>query len=215
MDLLNRLIFNKLKYVGIEPEGTINITENGETDVKEYATANVQVPQPSGSIDITANGTVDVTDYASANVDVSDDIINANITSRITNSSASQVAVKIPLDTSISSKSVSKLSLDTTNGGIKIGAGVTQVSISAKLTFFDYQTTGEVDLLIYKNSTVVCEAYDSCKSSGAIVSIVLNPIVLDCTENDEFYLYVKKYASNTMTVLNGKSTNMVVEVTGG
>ena len=56
---------------GITPTGTINITQNGDTDVTNYATAHVAVPQPSGSIEITQNGTVDVTAYASAIVNVS------------------------------------------------------------------------------------------------------------------------------------------------
>lgn len=215
MDLLNRLIFNKLKYVGIEPEGTITITENGETDVKEYAIADVQVPQPSGSINITQNGETDVTDYATANVDVKDDILTAYISARITNSAAGWTATKIPLTTSVKSLTNSKLSLDTTNGGVKIGAGVTQVSISGKITYFNYATTGEVDLSIYKNNTEVFHAYDSCKSSSQITSINLNPVICDCAENDIFYLYITKNASNDMTILEGLSTNMTVEVTGG
>lgn len=39
--------------VGFMPEGTIDITENGEADVFNYAKANVNVPEPSGDIDIT------------------------------------------------------------------------------------------------------------------------------------------------------------------
>lgn len=54
------------------PTGAISITENGENiDVKEYATANVNVPNPStGSLEITTNDTYDVTNYASVVVNV-------------------------------------------------------------------------------------------------------------------------------------------------
>lgn len=57
---------------GEEPTGTINITENGENiDVKQYAKANVAVPQPSGNIDITQNGEgIDIAQYATANVKI-------------------------------------------------------------------------------------------------------------------------------------------------
>ena len=58
--------------VGFIPEGTINIIENGETDVFNYAKANVNVPEPSGTIDITENGQYNVKSYSNANVNVPD-----------------------------------------------------------------------------------------------------------------------------------------------
>lgn len=56
---------------GFTPTGTINITANGETDVTEFATANVAVPASavtSGTIVITTTGTHDVTQYRYATV---------------------------------------------------------------------------------------------------------------------------------------------------
>lgn len=57
---------------GSEPTGTISITENGTHNVKNYATADVNVPGiiPTGTTNITTNGTHNVTNYASAEVNV-------------------------------------------------------------------------------------------------------------------------------------------------
>lgn len=54
----------------VKPEGTLDITENGNYDVAQYAEADVVVPQPSGTVSITQNGTIDVAQYANANVNV-------------------------------------------------------------------------------------------------------------------------------------------------
>lgn len=71
-DLGETLILDGLaeEYTLITPTGSISITENGTSDVTQYASAAVNVPQPSGSVSITSNGTVDVTSYASAVINV-------------------------------------------------------------------------------------------------------------------------------------------------
>ena len=58
---------------GVEPTGTIMITENGTVDVSEYAQANVDIPASavvSGTKNISSNGEHDVTNYESAKVNV-------------------------------------------------------------------------------------------------------------------------------------------------
>ena len=67
------------EYTLISPTGSKTITENGETDVTEYAKANVQVPQPTGTISVTENGTVDVSAYASASINVGTYTVTYNV----------------------------------------------------------------------------------------------------------------------------------------
>ena len=58
----------------IKPEGTLDINENGEYDVSNYASTNVNVIgggiTPEGEINITDNGSYDVSNYATANVEI-------------------------------------------------------------------------------------------------------------------------------------------------
>lgn len=55
---------------GIEPTGTIEITENGTHDVKAFAEAAVSVPGiiPAGTKKITWNDTYDIAEYAAVEV---------------------------------------------------------------------------------------------------------------------------------------------------
>ena len=55
----------------VVPEGTLEISVNGDYDVTEYAQAKVQTPVPTGTVEINANGTgIDVAQYATADIAV-------------------------------------------------------------------------------------------------------------------------------------------------
>lgn len=58
----------------IVPQGTLDVTANGEVEVYEYASVNVEVPQPEGNLDITENGEYEVfngtSGYSTVNVNV-------------------------------------------------------------------------------------------------------------------------------------------------
>lgn len=80
VDLITELLPEKMI---IKPEGTLEITENGEYDVMNKAGVNVQIPLPSGTISITQNGTVNVNDYEYADVNVVDplgEFVKNNVT---------------------------------------------------------------------------------------------------------------------------------------
>lgn len=58
---------------GITPTGEIEIVENGDFDVTEYANAHVEVPVgvfPSGDLAISANGTHEVTNYETVTISI-------------------------------------------------------------------------------------------------------------------------------------------------
>lgn len=61
-----------IKIIEIEPTGEIEINENGIHNIKDFATANVQVEgiKPTGTLNITNNGEYDVIEYAKAKVEV-------------------------------------------------------------------------------------------------------------------------------------------------
>lgn len=64
---------------GVEPTGTLEITQNGTYDVKQKAYAEVAVPEPSGNIKITENGFHIIKQYSIAEVAVYPTLIAKNI----------------------------------------------------------------------------------------------------------------------------------------
>lgn len=66
----------------IIPTGELEITENGEYDVKDKSSAKVDIPEPTGTLEINANGTYNVKDKEFADVNVPEKKLGTkNITS--------------------------------------------------------------------------------------------------------------------------------------
>ena len=69
-DGLSKVTVNPIPDEYIIPSGEIEITENGEYDIANKATAKVEVPEPTGTIEIKANGVYNVKDKEFADVNV-------------------------------------------------------------------------------------------------------------------------------------------------
>lgn len=77
-DALNRVYIDPIPSRYIVPEGNIHITENGAIDIKNYATATInveaEIPEgyilPSGNFEITQNGNYNISDKETVSVNV-------------------------------------------------------------------------------------------------------------------------------------------------
>ena len=88
---------------GVEPTGTLEITQNGTYDVKQKAYAKVAVPEPSGNIKITENGFHIIKQYSIAEVAVYPTLVAKTITANGTYNASddnvdgfSSVVVNVP-----------------------------------------------------------------------------------------------------------------------
>ena len=115
----------------------------------------------------------------------------------------------IPLDAIKTDTSIGLL--PTSNSGIKIGNNINTVKISASISFYNYNATGEVDLHILKNSEVVASAGIHVTVSNQIMTIVTNPLGINVSNGDVIYLSIIKNTSNSLTLIEGTSTSLTVE----
>ena len=107
MDILSILALGKAKRNGggSKPTGTISITQNGEYNVSNYASADVDVPtgiEPTGTLNITNNGNFNVYEYANVNVDVGITLVDVTITLTI-DSSAGTTGMRVTYPTGVGS----------------------------------------------------------------------------------------------------------------
>lgn len=114
---------------------------------------------------------------------------------------------KIPLI--LSSSKGNKFTV-TTDGGIKIGAGVDKILVNAQIYFFtgSNHTDGK-NVYIYKNDTAVCRG--ARRDNYNYIFIPAGPVLIDVVENDVIYLYANN-DSNVATVIGEGLSNTYMNV---
>ena len=114
---------------------------------------------------------------------------------------------KIPL--TLSSSKGAKFSI-TSDGGIKIGAGVDKILVNAQVYFFTGSNHADgKNVYIYKNSTAVGRG--SRRDNYNYIFIPAGPVLVDVVENDVIYLYCNN-DSNVATVIGEGLVNTYMNI---
>ena len=144
----------EIDNTGIHPTGTINITQNGITDVTQYAEANVQIPRPTGTYNITQNGVYDVENYRYA--DVQTPTVNDYFAPTISSG-------------------------DSSNSGLnkcitRVPDGITVNGTSCAYMFAKCISLVEIGILNTSNVTDMSHMFDGCTSLQRIPSLVTSNV---------------------------------------
>lgn len=102
--------------------------------------------------------------------------------------------------------------LSYSNNAIKIGAGISKIKVSARLSFDMHDWVGEVDIIIMKNNTTPIYLFGGEEKAKADTASVIMPLILDVQENDEIALAYCKSDSKLLHILAGLGSNLTVEV---
>lgn len=132
-------------------------------------------------------------------------VITAYFTSNYT-LAANSTYYKLPINSSISTGT--KLTLDTTNHNIVIGAGVSKILISAKLCFNSVASSGDKWLTIYRNSDSISA---NPRNLSARDLIYATTFLVDVQENDIIYFQVFG-SRNDVIRADVAYSNLTVEV---
>ena len=122
----------------------------------------------------------------------------------------------VPLTKTLSKKG-DELSLDTTTGAVKIGAGVSKILVSGTLTQ-EAVAPGLYGGNIHKNATNLASAvnigFNYVYTPNQMFKTTFHPVLVDVAEGDLIYLTAYTHATTTVTVkaYDGRSTNITVEV---
>lgn len=105
--------------------------------------------------------------------------------------------------------------LSISNGGIKIGAGITKVKVSGSIYFGTGVNAGDnLRATIFKNDTDTTIAFDFARAgtSGTYECRSIIPVPISVQENDILYLYETNATGSRGTVVAGEtSTYLIVE----
>ena len=140
-------------------------------------------------------------------------IITVGLSSDITYSTS---GIVIPLEKILSEKG-NELSLDTTTGAVKIGAGVTKILVSGTITQ-EATGTGLYGGNINKNGTNLSSAvnigFNFVSTANQFFKTTFHPVLVDVVEGDLIYLTAYTHTNPVVTVkaYDGRSTNITVEV---
>lgn len=162
-----------------------------------------------------------------------DDILTTvnNLPERGTGGSRSIITVGLSSDTTYSTSGIvvpltkilsekgNELSLDTTTGAVKIGAGVSKILVSGTITQ-EAKGEGLYGGNINKNGTNLASAvnigFNYVPTSNQMFKTTFHPVLVDVAEGDLIYLTAYTHTPTIVTVkaYDGRSTNMTVEVVG-
>ena len=101
--------------------------------------------------------------------------------------------------------------LSISNGGIKIGAGVTKIEVSGNVYFTVGMNEGDsIRSFIYKNSEAIVHNYGRCR--GTYEDRPISSFFVDVTEGDIIYLYGSNATAGRGTI--DENSYLVVKVIG-
>lgn len=148
------------------------------------------------------------------NANVSIGCATAYISDSTTSSSTASINQKITL-TQINSNT-DKLTLS--NGGIKIGSGISKVLVSGTARYYALSNAalGDRRLMIIKNSTSISRVFETRDTTDVrFLSLAITPILIDVAENDIIYLYSNSpQPSEEISSSSNNETRLTIEVKG-
>lgn len=199
---------------GVEPTGTLEITQNGTYDVKQKAYAEVAVPEPSGNIKITENGFHIIKQYSIAEVAVYPTLIAKTILANGTYNASDDnvygygsVSVNVP-EKKLGTKTINangdyNATEDSLDGYSNVSVSVpektlTTKTITANGTYnaTDDNADGYSQVTVETSGVDINDYYDlTKKSSGGINKYIKQIPLIDTSDYTSMYNMFNGYSS--------------------